>query len=471
MTERRRLGLLATTLMGVAALGIGVTSWRLYVSLIEFPKDRRTQLEALVEPEMRAAVELHLRNRASTERVVVDLTDVRAAFAQAVLPGGSSVVLAIVGGILLFLRMSARQSRVEESLVTNQQLLSNVLESMADGLLVLDCDYRYVYWNGAMERLSGVRRRELIGSARRPWEVFPHLLEERVDQLMRAAMQGEVAQREDIPYWLPDGREGFTSELYLPLRGPGGEVTGILGVVREVTERKKAEERIRVSEERFDLAVQGSTDGIWDWNICTNQTFLSPRWHELLEYNHHELPNEFSTIESHIHPEDRDWVLERIRLHLEERVPYDIECRLRTKPGEYRWFRMRGQARWDEEGEPVRMAGSITDVTERRGAEEGLHRTRFSIDKAHDSIFWITSDGRFVDVNGAACRNLGYSRDELLDMKVADLDPDLPESLWSENWERVRERGQVTFESRHKRKDGEIIPVELQATFVEFGDE
>jgi PAS domain S-box-containing protein len=137
----------------------------------------------------------------------------------------------------------------------------------------------------------------------------------------------------------------------------------------EITERKEAEEALRVSEERFALAVQGANDGIWDWDIQNNSLYWSPRLKELLGYADDELDVDFETFELHLHPDDSEHTGAAIEAHLKDQVTYDVEERLRTKSGQYRWFRARGQALWDEAGNPIRMTGSITDITERKRAE------------------------------------------------------------------------------------------------------
>jgi PAS domain S-box-containing protein len=137
------------------------------------------------------------------------------------------------------------RKQAEEALRKNEQLYGNILESMSDGILVLDRDFHYVHWNRAMEVISGVQREELVGSDRLPWQAFPHLREQGVDELMRRAMCGEVVQRDDIPYRLPDGTEGATSEIYFPLKTGEGEVTGIVGVIRDITEHRALKDQLR----------------------------------------------------------------------------------------------------------------------------------------------------------------------------------------------------------------------------------
>ena len=133
-----------------------------------------------------------------------------------------------------------------------------------------------------------------------------------------------------------------------------------------------AEIELRESQERYTLAVEGSSNGLWDWNILTNEVFYAPRFKEMIGYSGAEMPNTFDAWSSKLHPEEHDRVLAAVQDHLENRVPYDIEYRLKSKQGEYLWFQARGQAIWDQNGQAVRMAGSITNIGDRKRREEIL---------------------------------------------------------------------------------------------------
>ncbi len=137
-------------------------------------------------------------------------------------------------------------------------------------------------------------------------------------------------------------------------------------------DRKLTEIALRESQERYDLAVLGTRDGLWDWNILTNEVFYAPRFKEIIGYADTEMPNNFEAWESKLHPQDREQVLVAIQNHLENRVPYDIEYRLQTKQGKYCWINGCGQAIWDENNRPTRMAGSISDISDRKRREEIL---------------------------------------------------------------------------------------------------
>nr|WP_300459894.1 sigma 54-interacting transcriptional regulator [Desulfobacula sp.] len=121
------------------------------------------------------------------------------------------------------------------------------------------------------------------------------------------------------------------------------------------------------------MVISGTSDGIWDWDLLSNTVFYSDRFKEILGYTSKEFPGTVDAFRSCLHPEDTDDVWTAEQSHLEEHIPYNIEYRLKTKSGDYRWFLARGQAIWDDKGNAIRMAGSLQDITERKEAVQGLH--------------------------------------------------------------------------------------------------
>ncbi len=138
-------------------------------------------------------------------------------------------------------------------------------------------------------------------------------------------------------------------------------------------EYKQTTEALSRSEAGFALAAEGSSDGIWDWQIKTGYVYLSPRWKQLLGYKDAEMPNSIESWQQNIHPEDAKRVQAVLKKYLERQIPvYQIEFRARHKDGSYRWIRARGAALWDKNGKPYRMAGSHTDITAQKQQEKAL---------------------------------------------------------------------------------------------------
>jgi PAS domain S-box-containing protein len=130
------------------------------------------------------------------------------------------------------------------------------------------------------------------------------------------------------------------------------------------------------SRERLSLVIQGTRNGVWDWsNVGNDVLWWSGRTDELLGYDSGELSPSLSVFRSLLHPEDHVWLDAAVEHHLKDRVPFDIECRLKTKKGEYRWYRIRGQALWDGRGSTIRMSGSLEDIHEQKKAEQIRQRS------------------------------------------------------------------------------------------------
>jgi PAS domain S-box-containing protein len=150
----------------------------------------------------------------------------------------------------------------------------------------------------------------------------------------------------------------------------------------KISEHKLTEEALRESEQRWNLALQGNNDGIWDWNITTNQTFRSPRFQEIIGYEADALASSNEEWVARIHPDDWDRVVTANQDYLSRKIPYyAVEYRLLCKDGNYKWVLSRGQAQWDEAGNPVRMVGSMSDITKRKQTEISLYQLNVELEE------------------------------------------------------------------------------------------
>jgi PAS domain S-box-containing protein len=165
-----------------------------------------------------------------------------------------------------------------------------------------------------------------------------------------------------------------------------GELADVFNAMLEELGRRartmeEANHLLRASEERYQLAVRGSSAGLWDWDMRTDTMFYSPRFKALLGYTAEEFPDLPSSLPGVMHPDDLMAARKSLRDHLSQDTPYQVECRLRLKSGEWRWFLVTGMAKKDATGHAFRMAGSVIDVTERKRAEQVLHEANRAKDE------------------------------------------------------------------------------------------
>ena len=174
---------------------------------------------------------------------------------------------------------------------------------------------------------------------------------------------------------------------------------------RMLRHREAAERALKLSQERFNLAVTGSNDGLWDWNVVSGEVYYSPRFQELLGLRDQEMEGTYEALISRLHPDDKEPTEKAFKEHLEKGRPFDIEMRLKTSD-DYRWFRSRGRSVRNPEGRAVRMAGAITDITDRRLAAAELfdekERAQVTLASIADGVITTDFDGWVEYLNPVA---------------------------------------------------------------------
>jgi PAS domain S-box-containing protein len=199
---------------------------------------------------------------------------------------------------------------------------------------------------------------------------------------------------------------------------------------QEITDHKNAEQILQLSQERLLLALEGSGDGLWDWDITTGEVYLSPRWLEMLGYEADELPGHVSTWEMLTHPDDQLMVMDTLNAHLKDSLsPYTFDYRVLTKSGEWRWIANFGKVVVrDRDGNPLRMAGTHRDISDRKQAEDELRRKQKEladfIENAPTGMHWVGPDGQILWANQAELDMLGYTSEEYIGYPINDFHTD-----------------------------------------------
>jgi diguanylate cyclase (GGDEF)-like protein/PAS domain S-box-containing protein len=281
-------------------------------------------------------------------------------------------------------------------------LLRATLESTADGILVVDHGGKIVSFNRKFAELWRVPSELLAsGDDRR---VLAHVQDQLKHPLRFMARVDELyADPDATSFDVVEFKDGRVFERYSQPQRIGGASVGRVWSFRDVTERERATAGLRESEERYALAARGANDGLWDWNLATNEVYYSPRWKSMLGCNDTEIGATPDDWLGRVHPDDVERVRADIAAHVAAYAPHlETEHRIRHRAGHYIWVLCRGVAVRDSAGKPYRMAGSQTDVTERKNTEEQLLHDAF-----HDALTNLPNRALFTDL---LTRSLGRAR-------------------------------------------------------------
>jgi PAS domain S-box-containing protein len=240
-------------------------------------------------------------------------------------------------------------------------------------------------------------------------------------------------------------------------------------------ELRLKEKLLQESEYRWKFAVEGAGDGLFDRNIPEDSVFRSKRWREMLGYADDDIGEKRSEWLELIHPDDRESAVRATEEIMSGRSPtYAHEHRMRCKDGSYKWVLARGAVvRRAEDGQPLRLIGTHSDISDKKRAEDAAQLARISVEAASDAHFWLASDGRIVDVNGAACHMYGYTREEMLELHAWDFNESdyASQQNWPARFIEIGKVGTLTHQTFHRTKRGATIPVEIVITRVTFGGE
>lgn len=336
-----------------------------------------------------------------------------------------------------------------------------MLESMSDAFYMLDPDWRFIYVNKKAEHILQRSRTELLNKA--IWEEFEAAAGSIFEIEYRRAVHENCA---------------ISFEAYYPPLGTWGELRvspsteGLAVYFTDISERRRREEALRASEERFNIVMKATADVIWDWNAQSNETWWNENIELLSGCPREEIGAGIDWWRDRIHPEDRQRVLHRVRRTLEGNTEYWMdEYRFARRDGSYAFILDRGYVLRDSEDNVLRMVGSMTDLSERKQAE--IERDRLSKEKnlllesTGEGIWGIDCHGLCTFINRAAAQMLGYEAQEVLGKNMHEL-----VHYWHADGSAYPAKDCPIFQAYHSgkgayekdeifwRKDGTSFPVE-----------
>jgi len=257
-------------------------------------------------------------------------------------------------------------------------------------------------------------------------------------------------------------KTGVTCHLTsLPRKNKNDDIIGTFGVARDITERLKSENALKTSEARLKKAQEIGKIGSWELDFQNNELLWTDE-----NYRIFGLPIgtqlTYETFLNCIHPEDRQYVANEWKATLSGK-PYDIEHRILVN-GKVKWIREKAEVTFNENGDCITGAGVAQDISQRKHEEE---RYRQTVESSIDGFWIVGTNGKLLNVNDAYCNMTGYSRNELLDMSIIDVEASLSKYEIDQRIQLIIAEGSDRFETQHRHVNGNIIDVEISTTYTE----
>ncbi len=349
------------------------------------------------------------------------------------------------------------------------QIDTRLLDSLPDAAILTDVQGMIIYWNASATRLFGWTADQMIG--------VPYTC--RYPENIRQWMIGEIAKRAAGVDWegeyedyRADGSRIWIYACVSRILNDAGEPIAILGISHDISKRKRTECKLLESQRRLEEAQRIARLASWSWDPRTHKVWWSDAIYELFGLLPGQVEPSFEAFLDLLHPQDRPVAIQRSRdIHAGlDMTAHDM--RLIRPDGKLIWIHSRSRATRDASGNIVSIEGTDQDITERKLAEQALReseeRYRNFVEHTLDGLMIHAFDGSILDVNSQACQMLGYTRGELIGQTPFFFDCDLNQDRFSDLMQQLWDGNCVIFESRHRRKDGKLFPVEVRLRPIPF---
>ncbi|HWH70512.1 MAG TPA: PAS domain S-box protein, partial [Candidatus Sulfotelmatobacter sp.] len=370
------------------------------------------------------------------------------------------------------------RKRAEETLRKTTSLLQAISDNTADTIFAKDCCGRLTFANPATLALVGTSLEQVLGKTDEEF-LQDKAAARAVMENDRRIMESGVAEDLEEVVPLPDGTRRVWFSRKIPFRGAGGQVLGLLGISRDITERKQAEEALRQTEQRYRSFVEASAQVVWTTNARGEVNLEIPAWYAYTGQNAAQA-RAFGWMEA-IHPEDRQRVTTAWARAFASRGIYEVNYRLRRHDGAWRYILARGVPVFESAGIVREYVGTCIDMTERKAAEDALRKSEARlngiISSAMDAIISINTEQRVVLFNAAAERMFATRTADALGKHITHF---IPARFREAHVHQVESFGRSGVTSRSmghlgalsaQRANGEEFPIEASISQIELEGE
>jgi len=346
-----------------------------------------------------------------------------------------------------------------QTITASPKFHQSVMEQTNDAVVIVDDGMDVIFWNRSAQELFGYTLEEVMGGK---LPVFPDL--DALRRVLRTVAEGKKAVGLEMAARHRSGRSLDIEMTIDEIKGEDGRSIGYSMIAMDITERKQALQALLASQQRYALAQQAARIISWEWDVKTDGMVWSDRPGPFLGLGQSFRGATFKDFLGCVHPDDRALVRKAADSILKRGRDVSIEHRIERPDGTVRWVRHTGGVIRDKKGKALNLVGIIQDVTERRDSESRYSRI---LETSLDG-FWINDlKGRLVEVNESYCRMLGYTRQQLLRKSISDIEATEKPAETLRHIKRIIKEGSGRFETRHRRKDGSLIDLDVSATFLD----
>jgi PAS domain S-box-containing protein len=364
--------------------------------------------------------------------------------------------------------------------VLDQRLAA--MEASRDGIAIFNENREYIYVNKAYVSIFGYDSNEdFICRSMKDFYTIEGW--ERYDA-------EEKTQLADVGHWSGECTGMRRDGTLFPLEVSRSVIKGgnLICIVRDIAQRRQAEERLKLKEERYFLATSAAKVGVWDWNLLTNEIYAEHK-NKLMGYNGEPFPESFikfivkddflgtltNCVNFFFHPDDREMVLKKAFNHIEGKTPgTSFEVRITYRDGSKHWLLINGTTIRDEQGKVIRIIGTTTDITEQKQTQDALweseERLKNIVENVRDIIFQIAPGGIILYISPNIEALYGYKPDEVIGRNFEMFIPEEELPKLQDMRRRLTEAGLVrNFEFNIKTKNGYIVHTEINITLRRKG--
>jgi diguanylate cyclase (GGDEF)-like protein/PAS domain S-box-containing protein len=322
----------------------------------------------------------------------------------------------VVIGTFGLSRDITEHKRAEEALRNSMALYHSLVQNLPQNIFRKDLDGRFTFANAQFCATIGKRLEEVMGKT--DYDLFTATLAKKYQEDDRKVIKSGKTFETVEEHRAPGKGLLYVRVVKTPITDAKGYVIGVQGMFWDVTELHNAQRALETSEQRYALAVEGAHDGLWDWDLKTGEIYLAPRWKSMLGYEHVEIGKSPEEWMSRVHPDDVAKLKADLATHVVGKTAhFENEHRMRHKDGTYRWMLSRGIGVRERGSKAVRMAGSQTDITDRKRFEEQLAQQAF-----FDTLTGLPNRALFMDRLGLAITRARRRKTAMFSVLFLDVD-------------------------------------------------